>query len=297
MTEAPPRILVVGAAGRFAGLVVPALAERGARVCGFVRNPDQADKVRARGASEVIVGDLRDSQSIEAAMQGIDGVYYIAPVLPGDESQAIGKGLVSAAKAAGVRRIAFSSVINPIITAMDNHIQKMPVEEAILQSGMDFTILQPSRFFQNFAAFWPRVLGSGVFAEPFSPTSRLAYVDYRDVAEVAAIALTGDRLRNGTFQLCAEGDLDRSDIAAAMSDVLGRPVAAETMTVDQWEANLPGPLPAYNRNALIKMYDHYDRYGLVGNPLALNAILNRKPRMIHDFLRDLAAGAPITAQP
>lgn len=290
-------MLVVGAAGRFAGLVVPALAARGATVCGFIRDPDKSALVQARGAAEVRIGDLRDERSVAAAMEGIDGVYYIAPVYPENEAQSAGLGLVTAAMNAGVKRIVFSSVINPIIRAMDNHIQKMPVEEAILQSGMDFTILQPCRFMQNFLAFWPKVVATGVLAEPFSPTSRLGYVDYRDVAEVAAIALTGDRLRNGTFQLCSEGALDRSDVAAAMSDILARPIAAATMSRDELEANFPPAVPAYNRQALGKMYDYYDRYGLVGNPLALNAILDRKPRSLHDFFGDLAAGVSTVAKP
>jgi uncharacterized protein YbjT (DUF2867 family) len=297
MAKGSERILVIGAAGRFAGLVVPQLAQRGVSVCGFVRNPDKFDIVRKRGASEVLVGDLRDEASVASAMKAINGVYYIAPVYPGDESQKIGIGLVNAAKNAGVKRFVFSSVIHPIISAMDNHIQKMPVEEAILQSGMDFTILQPSRFFQNFSAFWPKVLASGVFAEPFSPQSRLAYVDYRDVAEVAAIALTEDRLRNGTFQLCSEGGLDRNDIAAAMSDVLARPITAGTMSNDELQANFPPAVPAYNRAALVTMYDYYDRHGLVGNPLILNAILDREPRRIRDFLKDLVAGLPTVARP
>jgi hypothetical protein len=69
------------------------------------------------------------------------------------------------------------------------------------------------------------------------------------------------------------------------------------MSDDDLQANFPPSVPAYNRTALGKMYDYYDRHGLVGNPLILNAILDRKPRKIRDFLKDLVSGLPTVAHP
>lgn len=78
-------ILAIGAAGAVAGLVVPALAERGARVRGLVRKPEQVDQVRGCGAAEVTVGDLRDRTSLDQVFRDIDAVFYIAPAfLPGE---------------------------------------------------------------------------------------------------------------------------------------------------------------------------------------------------------------------
>jgi uncharacterized protein YbjT (DUF2867 family) len=56
--------------------------------------------------------------------------------------------------------------------------------------------------------------------------SRVCSVDYRDVAEVAALAMTGDALSSGTFELCAPCMVDRVAMAAVLSNVLGRDVAA-----------------------------------------------------------------------
>jgi len=125
MTGRNPKVLVVGAAGRYGGLVVGELVARGASVRGFVRSAEQAGMVKARGAQEIAIGDLRDADSVKTALQDIDAVYYIAPVLPGDEAPTIGRALVAAAKQAGVKRFVFSSVIHSIISALDNHIQKV----------------------------------------------------------------------------------------------------------------------------------------------------------------------------
>jgi len=67
-------ILAVGAGGKFAGMVIPALAERGAEVRGFVHDAADADTVRDQGASEIAIGDLGNAASVAAALKGIDRV-------------------------------------------------------------------------------------------------------------------------------------------------------------------------------------------------------------------------------
>ena len=60
---------------------------------------------------------------------------------------------------------------------------------------------------------------TGTYAEPWSADTRLSRVDYRDVAEAAAIALMEDRLLYGAFELCAEGDLNRREVVTLMGEV------------------------------------------------------------------------------
>lgn len=284
LTNSASTILAVGAAGPFAGLVVPELAKRGAKVRGLVRDRKQGDGVLNNGATEVVIGDLTDRVSIEAALKGVDSVFYIAPAFIPNEAE-IGKSMVDAAKQAGVRRFVFSSVIHPVISTLRNHIDKAPVEEAIIESDMEYVILQPAIFFQNMTQRWSEVLKTGTYGEPWSEETRFSRVDYRDVAEVAAIALTEDRLLYGTYQLCAEGNLNRKEIVALMSEVLGRkvesvrpsPSASPSQTDDQQ----PSPMQI--------MFDWYDHHALVGNALTLSAILDREPRALRDYFKELAA--------
>lgn len=273
------KTLVVGAAGKNAGLVVPALAKRGATVRGLIRDAKQGDVVLRNGAAEVAVGDLTDRASLDAALRGVDAVFYIAPAFMADEAKA-GQGVVEAAKQAGVRRFVFSSVIDPVLSALVNHAAKAPVEEAIIESGMEYALLHPALFFQNLAEGWAEVAKSGAFAQPWSAETRFSWVDYRDVAEVAALALTEDRLRYGTYELCAEGVLNRHDIAALMGDALGRTVKAATSAPT---AGTPQESP------LGVMFAWYDYHGLPGNALTLRAILGREPRTLRQYLQELAS--------
>ena len=285
---ATPLILSVGADGRFAGMVVPELVQRGARVRGLVHHAENADKARAAGVAEIAVGDLHDRRSLDAALAGVDGVFYLAPVFQPDEAE-LGRGVVAAAKAAGVRRFVFSSVIHPILSALQNHLAKGPVEEAILDSGMEYVFLHPTLFFQNYAAAWPTVAKTGVFAEPYSAERPITRVDYRDVAEVAAVALTEDRLRYGTFELCAEGNLNRHDVAALMGQALGREVKAATLPFAEWVKATHVPHPPDQLAELKAMYDWYDAHSFLGSALTLRAILGREPRSLRQYFVELAA--------
>ncbi|WP_216329748.1 NmrA family NAD(P)-binding protein [Deinococcus aestuarii] len=287
MPASTSTVLAVGASGRFAGLVVPELARRGARVRGLIRRPDDADRVMSNGAAEVAVGDLTDPASLDAALEGVASVFYIAPAFLPSEAE-VGLGVVEAARRAGVRRFVFSSVIHPVLSELDNHRAKAPVKEAIIDSGMEYVLLQPALFMQNLAGGWPTVVQSGTSTEPWSPDTRFSRVDYRDVAEVAALALTQDHLNWGTYQLCAEGWLNRHDLAALMSEVLGRTIQVGTVGQER-----RGGAPAGGMQKMIEWYNHH---GLLGNPLTLRAILGREPRTLRAYIEELAAQPP-SAEP
>ena len=277
-------ILAVGAAGKFAGYVVPALVARGATVRGLVHEAKALAPIRDEGAADALVGDLRDQRSIAVALDGVESVFYVAPAFLANEAQA-GVDFVAAAVKAGVRRFVFSSVIHPVLSALPNHAAKAPVEEAILDSGLEYTLLHPALFFQNYARAWRGITRSGLIAEPWSTETRFSRVDYRDVAETAAIALTEDRLLYGTFELCAEGWLNRHDVAALAGEVLGRTVRAERTDPDTL-GDPAGPMRP--------MFEHYDHTGLRGNALTLRAILGREPRMLRAFFEEMNKAPPAT---
>jgi len=281
-------ILAIGASGKFAGLVVPALTKRDARVRGFVTDAKQGVAVRSHGAAEIAIGDLRDEASVDAALKGVGAVFYIAPAFLPNEAD-VGRRFVASAIRAGVRRFVFSSVIHPVLTALENHAAKIPVEEALLDSNMEFVFLHPAMFFQNYAQSWPNVLETGVLAEPWSIDTRFSRVDYRDVAEIAAIALTENRLNFGTFELCAEGPLNRTDVAKLMSEVLGREIAASQSGVPEAKDSATIASERPQNSAIQKMFRWYDLHGLVGNSLIARAVLGREPRTLRAFFGELAA--------
>jgi uncharacterized protein YbjT (DUF2867 family) len=282
-------VLVIGAAGKFAGLVVPELVRRRARVRAFVRDEAAAERARARGAAECVFGDLRDVRSLAHAMRGIDGVFHIGPAFVHDEAQ-LGLNVVAAARDAGVRKFVFSSVIQPTNTDLANHASKIPVEAALFRSDMEYTILHPANLMQNVAGAWRKALQEGVFGEPFPVETLIARVDYRDVAEVAARALTEDTFRFGSYELASEM-IDRREIARLMTELAGRPIVAEEMSFDAWVARYAPPYNVGQLPLLAKVFEHYAAHGLGGNDLTLRALLGRPPTTMREYLRDLASAA------
>ena len=281
------RALMVGATGRHAHLVLYELTKRGVAVRALVRDEQRARVARDNGAEETVIGDLTDPAALTAAVAGVDGVFHIGPAHAAREAD-MGLAMVDAARAAGVRKFVYSGVIHPSISAMTNHAAaKLPVEEALYSSELGFTVLQPARFMQNFERSWYGVVAHDRLAQPYSLTAKMRSVDYRDVAEVAAMAMTGNDLSYGTFELCAPGMQDSHETAAIISEVLGRPISAVQIPLDRFAAQLPeGPF----RDGMTRMMAHYDRHGLPGgNPLVLRAILGREPRSLREYFAELAA--------
>jgi len=275
------KVLTIGAVGSAAGLIVPELLKRGVSVRGFVHKAEDESVARALGLSEIVVGDLANPLTVAEALAGMDAAFYIAPAFLKNEAE-VGKQFVAAAKWAGVRRIVFSSVIHPVLLELVNHTAKIPVEDALLNSGMEYVFLHPAMFFQNLASSWGRAKTTGTYGEPWSAETRFSRVDYRDVAEVAAIALTEDRLLYGTLELCAEGNLNRNDLAALMSEVIGRAVAPVTVKL---------PVQGGPSTELKHMFAWYDKHALLGNATTLRAVLGREPRTLRTYLQELNRGA------
>jgi uncharacterized protein YbjT (DUF2867 family) len=275
------KVLAVGAAGAAASLVIPELVKRGAVVTGLVHKSGDESVARSMGATHVVVGELNDQSAVAHALTGMDAAFYIPPATLANEAN-VGKDFVSAAKAAGVKRVVFSSVIHPVLSELENHAAKAPVEEALLDSGLEYVFLHPAMFFQNFAPSWARVKQTGTHGEPWSNETRFSRVDYRDVAEVAAIALTEDWLLYETFELSAQGNLNRHDVAELMGQVLGRKIVPA-------KVELPaqgGPPPK-----LTRMFAWYDQHALLGNSLTLCSILGREPRTLRAYFEELEADA------
>lgn len=282
-----PVVLVVGATGKFARMIVPELRRRNVVVRALVRDEARAAVARSLGVTEIALGDLRDTESLTRAMPGVDGIFHIGPAFTSDEA-AMGVALVEAAQQSSVRKFVFSSVIQPTNTRLANHASKIPVENALYSSRLEYTILHPANFMQNIGLAWPSIRDHACFGEPFPKNTRIARVDYRDVAEIAAVALTDDRLAYATLELCA-GMFSRMDIVAALSEALGYPVAALQPGFSEWAAKARLPYGEDQLLLLAKVFDHYQAVGLGGNSLALRAALGREPRSLREYIKDLIA--------
>ena len=251
----------------------------------LVRRDEQTQVVKSLGAKEAIVGDMRDSMTLRQATQGVRAIYHICPNVSPDEIQ-IGKTAIIAAHDAGVEQFVFHSVMHPQTEAMSHHWNKLRVEEALFESGLAFTILQPASYMQNVLAGWQTITERGVYNVPYTVEARMSMVDLEDVAQAAAVVLTEPGHLGATYELAGPEVLTQTQVAEILSKHLKRPVRAEQITIEAWtrQAQASG-MGQYQIETLIRMFQYYDRNGFWGNPHTLTSLLGRTPTKFEAFIK------------
>jgi uncharacterized protein YbjT (DUF2867 family) len=277
------KILMIGATGKFAKYVIPSLKKERIEIKALVRNDNRAEIAKANGADETVNGDLNDLNSLRNAIQNVDGVYYLNPVFMENEIQ-MGLNMVKAAEEAKIDKFVFSSVYHPSLS-LENHVSKRPIEEALYESELKFVILQPAMFMQTVDNTLSVIKQTKLIGLPYSKSAKMSYVDYRDVADVVAIAFTDNKLDNGTFELSSHGMYNRIELAEIISNIIGDTVEAKEIDFDDFSKGMPD---GFTKNGLRAMFKHYDHCGFHGgNSLILETILNRKPRTLQAYFEEI----------
>ena len=277
-------ILVTGAAGKTGQAVIKALVARRQPVRALVRRDEQTQIVKSLGAKEATVGDMRDVTTLTRSMRGAHAVYHICPNVSPDEIT-IGKAAITAAREAGVKQFVFHSVMHPQTEAMTHHWNKMRIEEALFDSELAYTILQPASYMQNVLGGWKGIVENGVYTVPYTVEARMSMVDLEDVAQAAAIVLTEPGHLGSTYELAGPEILTQTQVAEILSKHLKRPVRAEQITIETWthQAQASG-MGEYQIKTLIKMFQYYNRNGFWGNPHTLTSLLHRRPTKFEAFI-------------
>ena len=277
-------ILITGARGKTGKAIVEALPSQDEPVRAWVRRPEQMDGLTC---ADWIAGDMRDAPLWEAACKGVRALYHICPNLHPEEV-AICQLALDTASEAGVEHFVYHSVLHPQTSPMPHHWRKLQSEEAIFASGLPFTILQSCAYMQNVLAYWASITGQGVYPVPYALDARLSLVDLRDVAAVAAKVLTEKVHAGAVYELAGPQPLSQTDIAALLAQVLGRPVSAQRVEWDDWQADArQRGMGDEAIETLLAMFRYYDRHGLVGNPNVLGWLLGRGPTSFSDFVSSL----------
>jgi uncharacterized protein YbjT (DUF2867 family) len=283
-------ILVTGASGAIGLPTIRHLVKRGTKIRALSSKESSAANLKSLGVAEAIIGDLVSDADIRRAMAGATSVMHIPPRFREDEAD-IGLRVLKAAVDAKVEHFVFSSVFHPQMRDMDHHFNKLVVEEALIDSGLDFTILQPAMFMQNIRLEWPGIRDSGVYARPYSPDQRMAMIDTEDYGEAGARVLTEPGYRGAVFELAGPDQLTTAEMASVIADEWGKPVRAEKRSLDEWRSWAKGQnWSPWSIEAYAKMCRHYDEHGYAGgNPLVLSAILGRVPGGYRAFIKRFLA--------
>ncbi|WP_322061858.1 NAD(P)H-binding protein [Paraburkholderia sp. J63] len=284
-------ILVSAAAGKTGQHIIAALRNKAGTpaIRGIVLHPN--DPV-APGV-EAIACDMNEPAAVARAMVAVDTVIHYGPPLHPRET-AMGTAMIDAARAAGVRRFIFVSVIHPEIGDLVNHKAKLAIEAHLINSRLDWTVLRPQHYMQNIDV--RRVIRDGLLTMPYPIGTRLGHVDMRDLAEATAKVALESGHSFATYDIAADEHLTVSEICATISRLSGQPVEAVDGSAAGFVAGLErqvGPLPDYSVEAFHRLFGYYARMGISGNANVASWLLGRTPGSFENYVRDALAGVPV----
>jgi NADH dehydrogenase len=276
-------ILVVGATGRLGGNIARVLLDRGQPVRVLVREDSRFDDARA----ETVHGDLKDPSSLKRACQGVDAVVTTAnataPRRAEDTIESVdqlgNRNLIDAAQAEGVQHFVFVSVLG----ASADHVvplmrAKGQTEEALRESGLSWTILQPDLFMDLMV---PIVIGPAMLGGPVTLVGegkRLhSLVAMQDVAGYAVAAVERKDYAANRVLAIGGDPVTWRDVVDTFAKVLGRQIDVQSVAPGE---PVPG-LPDFVAELLTSL-EFYD------SPLDMSELSRTfgiKTTSLHDFVR------------
>jgi NAD(P)H dehydrogenase (quinone) len=272
-------VAVLGAAGQTGRRVVRALARRGANVRAVVREARPA--AEQPEAADVEAADLGDAAALTGALAGAGAVYHVPPAFSAQEV-AFGANVIAAARAAGVRRVVYHSVLHAFTPSMPHHRRKAEVELALRESPLTWTVVQPAMYAQTPLQFLDPARTQ--LTAPFDPDQPFTPVDLEDLAEAVATVLLDTGHDFATYELAGPETVGLAGMAAAMARVLGREVPLRRVPAAGAAGRTGAPAD------MRAMLEHYDAHGLVGNANILRMLLGREPTGFEDVMRRELAG-------
>lgn len=161
------------------------------------------------------------------------------------------------------------------------------VERRIRESGIGFTFLRPNLYFQALLAFSGPIVTQSRFFAPIGD-ARVSAVDVRDIAAVAAAALTEPGHQSRTYTITGPAAITHREIAAALSVAAGREITFVDAPPEAFAQSLREILPTWQIDGLLEDYAHYARGEAEAVHATIAEITGHQPRDINQFARDYA---------
>ena len=234
-------IIVTGATGTLGHFIVEALLARlpADQIGASVRDPAKADAIAQRGV-RVRHGNFAEPASLASAFEGASQLLLVSSNARayGGDALAQHRAAIDAAKAAGARRIVYTSHMGASASSAFAPMHDHAATEAMLRdSGIAWTALRNGFYASSLAMMIGDAAKSGVLSAPRD--GKVAWTAHRDLGAAAAAVLAEEgRFEGPTPPLTAAAALDLADIAAVLADLHARPIARQIISDDEQAARM-----------------------------------------------------------
>jgi uncharacterized protein YbjT (DUF2867 family) len=267
-------------------LLVDELLARGAEPAVMLRPGREAPELTAKPGVSAVEGDFDDPDSLRRALDGAERAFLLTNSSERAEAQQL--AFVEAAAAAGVGQVV---KLSQLAAEADSPVRFLryhaAVEAALRDSGVEWTFVRPNLILQAYLPFAP-MIAQGALQAPIGEAA-VSVVDARDIAALAAVALTEEGHAGATYTVTGPAAVTHAEIAAALGEAAGHPVEFQGVAPEDFLATLLGVgMPRWQAEGLVEDYGHYDRGEAAAVSGDVEAVTGNAPRDLATFAADHA---------
>jgi NAD(P)H dehydrogenase (quinone) len=231
-------IVVTGATGQLGRLIVQHLLADGVSAADIVATGRRVERLAdlAEQGVRVVESDYTRPETLVEAFTGADTLMLVSGSEVGQRT-AQHRNAIEAAQTAGVRRIVYTSVLHADRSALPVAPEHVETEALLRESGLVVTLLRNGWYTENYLGDLAQAAESGVIVSGVGD-GRVASATREDYAAAAAAVLSSEGHDGKVYELTGDVAWDFDDLAAAATEVLGRPVSYQRVTVDEHRAGL-----------------------------------------------------------
>ena len=280
------KVLITGATGDTGRAAVRSSIDLGLDVRAMVHKQDARSEALEKLGAEVVVGDLQEIDTVRTAMEGVEAAYFVWPVAPGLLSAAV--NFAQAAKEAGV-----GSIVNLSQRSADRHSKSESCRDTFIAeqvfdwSGVPVIHLRPTYFLEWLLYPWQLpYLRQGVLRMPVGK-GRHSPIAADDQGRAIAALLKDPSAHIGkTIPLSGPVEMDHEQMAAELSEALGRKIIFQDLPVDEYCASLAAMgVPAYIVQHFGGAMEEYQHGAMSGADNNVELLTGKRSMTVGEFAR------------
>ncbi|SCC31497.1 SDR family oxidoreductase [Kosakonia oryziphila] len=281
-------IALTGATGHLGQFVVEELLKTVAakQIVAIVRNPAKAEALSKQGVL-VRQADYGDQAALTQALAGVDKLLLISSSEVGQRA-AQHRNVINAAKTAGVKFIAYTSLLHADKSPLGLHVEHVETEKMLAESGIPYALLRNGWYSENYLASAPAALAHGVFIGA-AGDGKIASATRADYAAAAARVLSEEGHAGKVYELAGDTGWTLSELAALLSKTSGKNIVYQNLSEADFAAALKGAgLPDVFANLLADSDAGAAKGGLFDDSKTLSKMIGRPTTPIADSVNALA---------